>query len=244
MWDRRSRFLRCNPAGFDVGSDRSGRDSWFDGSGFHFINIKSMVAGSACGDVGEGEHFPAFRADNRSGKSAPGSYVDLGAEFDDPVRRDVEKIGRPRRNARKARVEARAPPCHPGPRTHCDIGAADEEGDLARIEFQPRDFRPAELPRYVWRLGKTEVRLDLPKTAAELAGPDPVCTGDPGNVFGDDPNEQHRLVQHFVVLQVVQQGHGHVFGLGGEKHCGARDAGFRGVFTGGEEGGERNRLAP
>jgi hypothetical protein len=43
------------------------------------------------------------------------SYLDLGAEFDDPVRRDAKKLGGPRRNAYKAGIEALAPPCHPGP---------------------------------------------------------------------------------------------------------------------------------
>src|SRR5215467_13279377 len=58
--------------GFDVGSDRSGRDGWFDESTVHFINIKSEVGGGACGDVGEGEHFRAFRAGSGSGGSAAG----------------------------------------------------------------------------------------------------------------------------------------------------------------------------
>src|SRR5215467_12486331 len=37
-----------------------------------FINIKSVVGGGACGDVGEGEHFPASRASSESGGSAAG----------------------------------------------------------------------------------------------------------------------------------------------------------------------------
>jgi len=70
-WDSRSRFLRCNPAGFDIGSDRR-RNGWFEASAVHFINIKFIVGGSACGDVGEGEHFAAFRACSGSGRSAAG----------------------------------------------------------------------------------------------------------------------------------------------------------------------------
>jgi len=42
------------------------------------------------------------------------SYLDLGAEFDDPVRRDTEEISRARRDAREAGIKALAPPCHPG----------------------------------------------------------------------------------------------------------------------------------
>src|SRR5215470_13534543 len=37
-----------------------------------FINIKSVVGGGACGDVGEGEYFPASRASSESGGSAAG----------------------------------------------------------------------------------------------------------------------------------------------------------------------------
>ena len=87
------------------------------------------------------------------------------------------------------------------------------------------------------------MRLDLPKTRAELACLDPVCAGHSGDVLGDNPDEQHRSVQHLIVLEVVQECHGHVFGLCGEKGCDPRDAGFRGLFTGGEEGGKRHCLA-
>jgi hypothetical protein len=45
----------------------------------------------------------------------PPSYLDFGAQFDDPVRRDAEEIGRPRRNAREAGIKALAPSCDPGP---------------------------------------------------------------------------------------------------------------------------------
>src|ERR1700726_2250355 len=38
----------------------------------HFINIKSFIGCGACGYVGEGEHFPAFRACSGSGGSAAG----------------------------------------------------------------------------------------------------------------------------------------------------------------------------
>ena len=52
MWDSRTRFPRCSPAGFDVGSDRR-RDGWLEASTSYFINIKSMVGGGACGYLGE-----------------------------------------------------------------------------------------------------------------------------------------------------------------------------------------------
>src|SRR5207248_8743481 len=38
-WDIRCRFLSCNPARFDIGSDRR-RNGWFEASAVHFINIK------------------------------------------------------------------------------------------------------------------------------------------------------------------------------------------------------------
>src|SRR5580704_4842724 len=64
---------RCSPTGFDFGSDRGERDGWFGESTVHFIiNIKSFVGCGACGYVGEGEHFPAFRAGSGSGGSAAG----------------------------------------------------------------------------------------------------------------------------------------------------------------------------
>src|SRR5262249_41851482 len=71
-WDSRGRFLRCSPAGFDIGSDRRGCDGWVDESAIYLINIKSLIGGCACGDVGESEHFPAFRVGSGSGGSAAG----------------------------------------------------------------------------------------------------------------------------------------------------------------------------
>ena len=64
-------MLRCSPAGFDVGSDRSGCDGWFDEFAIYFISSKIIVGGT-CRDVGKGEHFPAFRAGSASGGSAAG----------------------------------------------------------------------------------------------------------------------------------------------------------------------------
>ena len=39
---------------------------------FHPINIKAFVGCGACGYVGEGEHFPAFRARSGGGGSGAG----------------------------------------------------------------------------------------------------------------------------------------------------------------------------
>src|SRR5262249_50857712 len=58
--------------GFDIGSDRCDWGDWFDESTVHFININLIVGRGACGDVGEGEHFPASRACSGSGGSAGG----------------------------------------------------------------------------------------------------------------------------------------------------------------------------
>ena len=69
---RRSRFLRCGPAGVDIGSDRRGCDGWLDEAAVYLVNMKSMVGDIACGYVVEGEHFPAFRAGSGSGGSAAG----------------------------------------------------------------------------------------------------------------------------------------------------------------------------
>jgi hypothetical protein len=63
-------FVRCNPASFDIGSDRSGHGGWFDEFAVSFITIKS-TGWRAAGYVGESEHLPAFRAASRSGGSAP-----------------------------------------------------------------------------------------------------------------------------------------------------------------------------
>src|SRR5205823_10449338 len=45
---------------------------WCSDSTFDLINIKSLIGRGACGHVGEGEHFPAFRARSGSGGSAAG----------------------------------------------------------------------------------------------------------------------------------------------------------------------------
>src|SRR6516165_170102 len=68
--DSLSRVLRCNPTGFDARLRSQWGDGWFDQCAVHFINIKSFVDCGACGYVGEGEHFPAFRAGSGSGGSA------------------------------------------------------------------------------------------------------------------------------------------------------------------------------
>ena len=43
-----------------------------DESAIYLININSLIGGCACGDVGEGEHFPASRANSESGGGAAG----------------------------------------------------------------------------------------------------------------------------------------------------------------------------
>src|SRR5260370_24250231 len=48
------------------------RDGWFGEPIVHFINIKSFIGCGACGYVGEGGDFPAFRACSGSGGSAAG----------------------------------------------------------------------------------------------------------------------------------------------------------------------------
>src|SRR6516164_5329407 len=167
-------------------------------------------------------------------------YLNFGAELDDVVGRDAEELGRSRGQARETGIEALAPLHHSGSGAWFDVDAPDEKGDLARIELQPRDFCPPELPRHIWRLCKAKTRVDLPKTRAEPACIDPTFPCRSGDVLGDDAAEQHRPVQHLVVLEVVQQRRGNVFGLGGEKGRGSQDADLRSVFTGGEKRGEGN----
>ena len=108
-----------------------------------------------------------------------GSDLDLGAELDDLVGRDTEKLGRPRRETGEDDIEMLAPSGHSRPRCRFDVGAPDEEGDLAGIEIEPRDFRAQQLPRHVRGLGEPEMRVDLPKTVAEFARLDPIRTQRP-----------------------------------------------------------------
>src|ERR1700730_433441 len=89
----------------------------------------------------------ATKCTSRRSSAVVTSYLDLGAELDDTVRRDAEKLGRPRRNAYQSGVEALAPPRHPGTRTRFDVSATDEERELIRIKFQPRNVRSSQLPR-------------------------------------------------------------------------------------------------
>src|SRR5690349_825523 len=55
-----------------MGCNRRYRAGWSSGSTFDFINIESLVDCGAWGYVGEGEHFPAFRARSGSGGSTAG----------------------------------------------------------------------------------------------------------------------------------------------------------------------------
>ena len=70
-WDSRSRFLRCSPAVFDIGSDRRGCDGWVDESAIYLINIKSLIGGCACGDVGIGAWLDFYTM--KSGETLGGS---------------------------------------------------------------------------------------------------------------------------------------------------------------------------
>src|SRR6202030_2468643 len=147
----------------------------------------------------------ATRCASRRTSAVVTSYLDLGAELDDTVRRDAEKLGRPRRNAYQSGIEAFAPPRHPGTRTRFDVSATDEERELIRIKFQPRNVRSSQLPRYVWRLGKTEMRFNLPKTAAELTRFDPVCARHSRNVLGHHAYEQHGRCNTLLCLRLFSR---------------------------------------
>ena len=52
---------------------------------------------------------------------------DLGSKLDNTVRRDPKKLGRPRRVACQAGVEALPPSRHPGLRARFHVGASDKE---------------------------------------------------------------------------------------------------------------------
>src|SRR5260370_42363776 len=69
MMGQPRRLLRCSTADFDVGSDRGCRDDLCEASTLFLINIKFFAGCGACGYVGEGQHFPAFRACSGSGGS-------------------------------------------------------------------------------------------------------------------------------------------------------------------------------
>ena len=68
-------LLRCSPAGFDIGSDRVGATADFP-LRFSRHQYQSLVGGGACGYVGEGEHFPGFRACSGSGEAEPVGNAD------------------------------------------------------------------------------------------------------------------------------------------------------------------------
>ena len=53
---------------------------------------------------------------------------------------------------------------------------------------------------------------------------DPVGVGDARHVHGLDLQDDDALVQHLVVLEVVQEGRRRVGGVGGQEHRGAGDA--------------------
>src|SRR6516225_4662256 len=163
------------------------------------------------------------------------SYLDLGAELYDAVRRDAEELSRACCDAHEAGIDVLAPSCHPRARARFDIGAPDKERKLTRVELEAGDFGATELAGNVWRLGKPEMGLDLPKPASEITCLDPICAGDSGYVLGDDPNQQDRPMQDLIVLEVVQQGRWHICGLRRQVDRGARDASFRRLLTSGKE---------
>ena len=74
--DSRSRVLRCSPTGFDVGSDRSERDGWFDESTVHFINIKSFVGAVPVGMWAKASISPLVELAREAGEAPPVGKAD------------------------------------------------------------------------------------------------------------------------------------------------------------------------
>src|SRR5215831_8116801 len=127
---------------------------------------------------------------------------DFGAELDDLIGGDPKELGRMRRNAGQPRIETLAPSRHSRALGRFDIEPPDKERHLAGIDIEPRNTRTAELARNIRRLRKAEMNFDLPKALAELMRANPIFACHSGDVLGDDADEQHSLVQYFVVLKL------------------------------------------
>src|SRR6516225_4218433 len=85
------------------------------------------------------------------------SYLDLGAELYNAVRRDAEKLSRPCCDACEAGIEVLAPLRHARSRARFDVRTPDKKRKLIGIELEAGDFRPAEFSKDVRRLGKPEM---------------------------------------------------------------------------------------
>ena len=121
---------------------RFAADFALEGEGFEPLVLRrAYLERRVLGELGRQSQQETFRANDTA--LLPPSYLDLGAELDDAVRRDAEKLGRPRRDACEAGIEALAPSCHPGPRARLDARTPDKKRKLIGVELDAGDFRPA-----------------------------------------------------------------------------------------------------
>src|SRR5438309_6333917 len=157
-----------------MGCNRRYRAGWSSGSTFDFINIESLVGCGACGYVGEGEHFPAFRARSGSGGSAAGRHRRSSTYP------QAFLVNLPRRAITQALVLAlRVVKVQPGANTGLGFGHTRISMEVDLLVFEAA---PQPLDKDVVHAAAFAVHAD--RDAMPLQGAGEIVTGELGALVG------------------------------------------------------------
>ena len=103
--------------------------------------------------------------------------------------------------------------------------AGEEEGGQHQVDRDAVAPAQLERPRDVGRVGEAVADEDAEEALAQLLDLDPLGVGDVGHLLVAHGHEQHALVQHLVVLDVVQHRLRHDLDVAGHEHGRALHAG-------------------
>ena len=111
------------------------------------------------------------------------------------------------------------------------IERRDRKNDVAMMSnLKPCLRRMRETARDVRRLHVAVAQLDAPERVADLLDAHAVFHLDARNVLGPHGQDHVLLVQHLVVLEVVQQSGGRRIGIARQEHGGSLDLMRRALF--------------
>src|SRR3569832_1878594 len=149
---------------------------------------------------------------------------DLRAELDDAVgRQAIEPRGRERVGG-KLHVKPGAETPERGMcRWHQRL-PTDEERRVIDIDREAERTRALEREWYIWRFEEPMMHRHTEETLAELLHLDALFGLHEGRVVDRDMGEDHALMQHAIVLQIVQQRGRYDIGARVEEHGRAGDA--------------------
>ena len=136
-------------------------------------------------------------------------HLHLSAELDHPARRNAEELGRRQRVAvheiehlPPETAEARVPAGH-------DRDPPDEKGCIHHIEVELLRAAIVKHLRDVWVFHEAVAHPHGVEIVAEMSGLNALFGRDARHVLCRHMQEHDALMQHFVVLEIVQKRHRH-----------------------------------